>query len=123
MKSWPSRRLDETNMTFPKVVRRTLVVIMASVLLLFSSTPGAFAHDAVTGTSPSDGATVPNVPAEIEISMSNTPAVIGSEVQILDAGGTNWAAGGVEVLDTVATQQVRPGAPAGSYTVKWRFVS
>ncbi|AIY02093.1 hypothetical protein ART_2494 [Arthrobacter sp. PAMC 25486] len=55
--------------------------------------------------------------------MSNTPASIGSEVQVLDASGTNWATGGVEVLDRVATQAIKPGAPAGKYTVKWRLVS
>ena len=110
-------------MTLHKLVRRSFVAIMALMLLLFGSAGGALAHDAVTGTSPADGSTVGSLPNEVQISLTNTPAVIGSEVQVLDASGTNWATGRVDVLDKVATQHVRTGAPAGSYTVKWRLVS
>lgn len=110
-------------MTSKMLVRRTLMALMAVLLVFFGTSTAAFAHDALTGTSPADGATVDTVPEKIEINMSNTPASIGSEVQVLDASGTNWAAGGVDVLDRVATQAVKPGAPAGEYTVKWRLVS
>lgn len=113
----------ETNMTSKKLVRRALAGVMAFLLVFLGTSTAAFAHDAVTGTSPVDGATVAAVPEKIQISMSNTPAVIGSEVQVLDAAGTNWATGGVEVLDRVASQAVKAGAPAGKYTVKWRLVS
>ena len=123
MKSPARHRPDETNMTLHKLVPRAFVAIMALTLMLFGSATAALAHDSVTGTSPSDGATVQSMPEKIEISMSNTPAVVGSEVQVLDASGTNWATGGVDVLDKVATQHVSPGAPAGDYTVKWRLVS
>lgn len=97
--------------------------VLALLLVFFGTSTAAFAHDSVTGTSPADGDTVDTVPDMLEISMSNTPASIGSEVQLLDDSGTNWATGGVEVLDRVATQAVKPGAPAGKYTVKWRLVS
>ncbi|MBO9705010.1 MAG: copper resistance protein CopC, partial [Arthrobacter sp.] len=40
-----------------------------------------------------------------------------------DASGTNWAEGGVDILDNVVTQKLKPGAPAGTYTVQWRVVS
>ncbi len=123
MKSPANHQPDETNMTLHKLVRRSFVAIMALMLLLFGSAGGALAHDAVTGTSPADGSTVGSLPNEVQISLTNTPAVIGSEVQVLDASGTNWATGSVDVLDKVATQHVRTGAPAGSYTVKWRLVS
>ncbi len=118
-----SRRHGETNVTSKKHVRGALAGVLALFLLFFGSATAAFAHDALTGTSPADGATVATAPDKIEISMSNVPAVIGSEVQVLDESGTNWATGGVEVLDRVASQAVKPGAPAGKYTVKWRLVS
>lgn len=110
-------------MTSKRRLGRVLASAVALFLLFFGSSSAAFAHDSVTGTSPADGATVDAVPSTIEISMSNTPAVIGSEVQVLDESGTNWATGGVDVLDRVANQAVKPGAPAGKYTVKWRLVS
>lgn len=123
MKSLASRRVSETNMTPQSLLRRFLTAVLAVFLLLLGTSGAALAHDAVTGTSPADGSTVASVPEKVEITLSNTPAVIGSQVQVLDAAGTNWASGNVEVLDEVAAQAVKPGAPAGKYTVKWRLVS
>lgn len=110
-------------MTSKKLLVRVLASALALFLLFFGSSTAAFAHDSLTGTSPANGATVDAVPDKVEISMSNVPAVIGSEVQVLDDSGTDWATGGVDVLDRVASQAVKPGAPAGKYTVKWRLVS
>ena len=118
-----SHRVDETNMTSKKLVRRSLAGVLALLLVFFGTSTAAFAHDAVTATSPSDGATVATVPDEIQITLSNTPAVIGSQVVVADEAGTNWATGDVQVLDKVASQALRPGAPAGKYTVQWRLVS
>ncbi len=123
MKNPASHRPSETNMTPQGLVRRAFTALLAVMLLLLGSSTAALAHDAVTGTTPADGSTVATVPAKIEISMSNTPAVIGSQVLVLDSAGTDWGTGSVDVLDTVATQNVRPGAPAGKFTVKWRLVS
>lgn len=118
-----SHRVDETNMTSKKLLRRSLAGILALLLVFFGTATAAFAHDAVTETSPSDGSTVATVPAEIQITLSNTPAVIGSQILVFDEAGTNWASGDVQVLDKAATQALRSGAPAGKYTVQWRLVS
>ncbi|SEE96964.1 hypothetical protein SAMN04489740_3410 [Arthrobacter alpinus] len=123
MKTPAKRQPIETNMTPQKLVRRVFAALLAMMLLLLGSSTAALAHDAITGTTPADGSTVETVPDKIEITMSNTPAVIGSQVLVLDSAGTDWATGSVDVLDTVATQNVRPGAPAGKFTVKWRLVS
>ncbi|ALV46628.1 hypothetical protein MB46_15145 [Arthrobacter alpinus] len=123
MKTPANRQPIETNMTPQKLVRRVFAALLAMTLLLLGSSTAALAHDAITGTTPADGSTVETVPDKIEITMSNTPAVIGSQVLVLDSAGTDWATGSVDVLDTVATQNVRPGAPAGKFTVKWRLVS
>ncbi len=118
-----SRHSGETNMTSKTLVRRSLVGVMALLLVFFAPSTAAFAHDAVTETSPADGSTVATVPEQIQITLSNTPAVIGSQVLVVDEAGTNWASGEVQVLDKAATQELRPGAPAGKYTVQWRLVS
>ncbi|MBP2412935.1 methionine-rich copper-binding protein CopC [Arthrobacter stackebrandtii] len=106
---------------FPAV--RILAGVLVLLLMLFGSVTAASAHDAVTGTAPSDGETVDTVPEQVTVTMSNTPATIGSEIQVVDGSGTNWATGPVDVLDQTATQAIKPGAPAGEYTVKWRLVS
>lgn len=123
MKSLAHRRFCETNMTRQRLTRRLAAALVASFLVLLGYPGAALAHDAVTGTTPANGATVAVVPQAIEITMSNTPATIGSQVLVLDQAGSNWAEGDVTVLDTVASQALRPGAPAGTYTVKWRLVS
>lgn len=123
MKILARHHFCETNMTLQGLVGRLLAGLLGALLVVMGASGAALAHDSVTGTSPANGTTVATVPQTIEISMSNTPATIGSQVLVLDQAGTNWAQGDVTVLDAVASQAVRPGAPAGRYTVKWRLVS
>ena len=47
----------------------------------------------------------------------------GSQILVNDAAGSNWADGAVEIVDNVASQKLKPGAPAGAFTVAWRVVS
>lgn len=100
--------------------------LLASVLalgLLFGAASAASAHDALESSSPADGSTVATVPDQITLTMSDTPGALGSEIKVLDAAGTNWAQGAVKVVDNLAVEQLRSGAPAGKYTVQWRLVS
>lgn len=90
--------------------------------LLVTASPAA-AHDELTGSTPADGEVLQDAPDAVELTFSNVPAAIGSEVRVLDAEGTDWADGDVRILDNAATQKLRSGAPAGSYTVQWRVVS
>lgn len=108
-------------------VRNAVAVIVAFVMAVLlsvslSATP-ASAHDELAGSNPEDGATVAQVPDQIELTFSNVPSAIGSQVQVLDSANEDWAEGDVQITDTVASQAVRSGAPAGQYTVNWRIVS
>lgn len=123
MKTLARHRMSETNMTLQRLARRLIAAFLATFLVLLGTSGAVLAHDAVTGTTPANGSTVTVMPETIEISMSNTPATLGSQVLVLDQAGNNWAQEDVTVLDTVASQALRPGAPAGTYTVKWRLVS
>jgi hypothetical protein len=95
--------------------------VLAAVVLGLAGP--ASAHDAAESTSPAQGATVPAPPAEVSVTFSNTPLGIGSSFSVTDAAGTEWADGAVQIVDAVATQKLRPGGPAGGYTVTWRVVS
>ncbi|MCQ1986402.1 copper resistance CopC family protein [Arthrobacter sp. zg-Y844] len=105
---------------FAAVAAAFLLALCAGLLL---SAPPAAAHDELTGSTPGNGAVVDTAPESVELTFSNVPAAIGSEVRVLDEEGTDWAQGQVRILDNTATQPLRPGAPAGSYTVQWRVVS
>lgn len=99
------------------------VVILAIASLLLLSTVPATAHDGLTASAPASEETVPTLPGEIQLTFSNPPSGIGATVIVSDDDGTDWAEGPVSVTNAVATQLLRPGAPAGTYTVQWRVVS
>lgn len=98
-------------------------VLLVAFTLVLGSASGASAHDELNSSTPEPGATLETVPQAIELTFTNVPATIGSQVQVLDAAGEDWAEGEVSITDAVATQAIRDGAPAGTYTVNWRVVS
>lgn len=97
--------------------------LMMALALILGAANGASAHDELASSNPEPGATLDAAPEAIELTFSNVPATIGSEVQVLDEAGEDWAEGEVSITDAVATQALRDGAPAGTYTVNWRVVS
>ncbi|WP_426005565.1 copper resistance CopC family protein [Paenarthrobacter sp. NyZ202] len=108
-----------------RTIRPLLAAVVAAVALtaavLFGAAP-ASAHDVAESTAPANGASVAEVPASVSITFNNRPLAIGSGVTVT-SGGENWADGAVEIIDNQAVQKLRPGAPAGQYTVTWRVVS
>lgn len=108
-------------------VQRLAVLLAGAVMIAFAlilgSASGASAHDELSSSNPEAGATLEEVPEVIELTFTNVPATIGSQVQVLDGAGEDWAEGDVSITDAVATQAIREGAPAGTYTVNWRVVS
>lgn len=108
-------------------IRQLLAVVVAFTAVLFSaalfSAAPAFAHDSAESTSPANGSTVASVPDAVSITFNNRPLLLGSQIRVNDASGRNWADGSVEIVDTVVSQKLRPGAPAGAFTVIWRVVS
>ena len=103
-----------------------LGLIAVAVVLLGTALLGAgaaSAHDAVESTSPAAGATVPTPPAAVSITLSNHPLTLGTQIKVSDPAGTDWADGPVEIVDNVASQKLKAGAPAGLYTVQWRVAS
>ncbi|MET1021253.1 MAG: copper resistance CopC family protein [Arthrobacter sp.] len=95
--------------------------ILAAVLL--GAVAPASAHDAAESTSPASGETVAMPPEKVSVTFNKNPLSLGSQMQVNDSAGTNWADGAVEIVDNVVSQKLKPGAPAGAYTVVWRVVS
>jgi methionine-rich copper-binding protein CopC len=101
--------------------RAAVVVGLATALALPAST--AQAHDVLESTNPANGSTVASVPASIVLTYDHTPIAIGTEILVKDATGANQADGPAQVVDNNVSQAIKPGAPAGTYTVVWRVVS
>jgi methionine-rich copper-binding protein CopC len=96
-------------------------VVFAAVLL--GAVGPASAHDTAESTSPASGATLATPPDKVSVTFNHNPLALGSEILVNDATGANWADGSVEIVDNVASQKLKSGAPAGLYTVRWRVAS
>jgi hypothetical protein len=108
------------------VVRALLAALLAtSALLLGVVAPGtpASAHDSLAGSSPADGATVDVAPASVDLSFTQPPLAIGSQVQVTGPDGGVVNAGDLVLSDTTASQPLAPDLPAGAYRVAWRVTS
>ena len=109
-----------------KAARKAATALLAALVVLLAtlaSASAASAHDVVESTNPANGSTVASLPANLSITLDNTPGALGSSIQVKDASGKDWAQGSVQVVDHVVTQQLKAGGPAGKYTVLWRLVS
>ena len=108
-------------------IRRRPLSFLLGFLVLAAAVLGlagpAAAHDAAESSSPAQGASLPAPPEQVSVAFNNTPLGIGASFSIKDASGTEWADGQVRIVDNMASQKLRPGAPAGAYTVSWRVVS
>lgn len=106
--------------------RPQLLSLVLGLFVLAAATLGlagpASAHDAAESTSPAQGASLAALPNEVSVTFSNKPLAIGSSFSVKDAGGSEWADGSVQIADNVASQKLRAGGPAGTYTVAWRVV-
>ncbi|MFF1385123.1 copper resistance protein CopC [Arthrobacter sp. NPDC058288] len=110
-------------MRFIRPLLRALIGALLFTAAVLAAAAPASAHDAAESSSPAQGSTVATPPEKVSVTFNKDPLALGSQIQVKDAAGTNWAEGPVEIVDNVASQKLRPGAPAGEFTVVWRVVS
>ena len=104
-------------------LRRALLGAVVLVAVLLGAVSPASAHDTAESTSPAAGATLAAPPEQVSVTFNHNPLALGSQILVNDATGANWADGRVEIVDNVAAQKLKSGAPAGLYTVHWRVAS
>ena len=101
-------------------------------LLTLLPAPAASAHAFLTGSSPSDGATLASAPSEIRLSFSESVALEAMDIDIVDAGGTHYPLSAVHLADPAAAAgtedpvEVVAGLPPlgpGAYRLSWRTLS
>lgn len=86
---------------------------------------GVAAHALLIDSDPASGATVGTPPTEIHLTFGEAPDPRLTTVKVLDAAGTDHAAGPVQPVAGHSEQLVVPlkSLPDGIYTVAWRTVS
>ena len=110
----------------PSICRRLLSVVLGTLVIaaaLLGVSAPASAHDAAESSSPAQGATVASPPEKVSVTFNKNPLGIGAQFSVKDSSGAEWADGAVDIVDNVASQKLKAGAPAGTYTVAWRVVS
>ncbi len=58
---------------------------------------------------------MPAAPGTVSLTLSERPLALGTQIKVNDAAGTNWSDGAVQIVDNVASQKLKAGAPAGPY--------
>jgi copper resistance protein C len=82
----------------------------------------AQAHDELVSTNPADKSQVQTMPDSIVLNFEEPAVKVGSQVIVRGPNG-NVAEGAPVFAKSTVTQAVKPGAPAGAYTVLWRVTS
>jgi methionine-rich copper-binding protein CopC len=82
----------------------------------------AWAHSALTATTPAASATVTEPLDEVTLTFNEHPHQRFSVVVVRGPGGVSYSDGGVRVVDATVHQAVHP-LKSGRYTVGWRVVS
>jgi methionine-rich copper-binding protein CopC len=104
--------------TLRRRVSLTAAVLLGITIAFTAASVPASAHGAVESMSPADGAALQSAPDRIEMEFA-TELAAGAELVVVDASGTNWADGEIQVDGRAATQPVQSAMPDGSYEVRW----
>lgn len=104
---------------------RTLVATAALATASLLGMNPATAHDELVSTNPTDGATLTEAPASLELTYSGDIMDVdgANQVRVTNAAGESITDGDPEVDGTVVTQDLATAAADDTYTVTWRVVS
>lgn len=92
------------------------------VLALCAVTAPASAHTEVTSTIPADQMVLQRPPDAVVVNLTEPALAMGTQVVVTGPSG-DVQQGSPRLVDRTITQPLQPGAPAGSYTVRWRATS
>jgi copper resistance protein C len=100
------------------VLRRSLVLVAAVVVVVAGSMTPAAAHVELEASDPAAGAVLPAAPPSLSLTFSSTPITVGVDVVAPD--GTPVAVGELGRQGATVVVPLPPLEQAGAYTVTWR---
>lgn len=106
----------------PRRHRLGVVALLGAVIFTVLGTQSASAHNALVGTVPADGTTVATPPAAVVLTFNEPALATGTKVLVTGPDGSATE-GDPKLVDTTVQQGLRPGLPAGNYSVEWRVTS
>ncbi|MEV4511210.1 copper resistance CopC family protein [Dactylosporangium sp. NPDC049525] len=99
-----------------------LTLVSVATALITTASP-AWAHNALRGSTPAEGASLPTSPAAITMTFRESPNAAMAKVVVVDAAGVDLIAGAPTGAGTTLTQLLRAASTAGPVTVTYRVVS
>ncbi|MEU7281290.1 copper resistance protein CopC [Streptomyces sp. NPDC045431] len=116
-----------TALSRPRGLSRLLLVTAVLLGALFTGAAPAFAHAALTGSDPKDGAVVATAPKGVTLTFSEQVAMDDDSIRVLEPSGKRADTKKLRDLSTRAVVRygvdLHAGLPNGTYTVAWRAVS
>lgn len=99
-----------------------MLLALAGLSLLAGAGP-AFAHSALIGSDPRNGAVMATGPQQVNLTFSESVQAGFSDVTVVGPDGRQWQAAEPSVDGAVVSVPVRSLGPAGEYTVGYRVLS
>ena len=89
------------------------------MLAVWAGASQAFAHNSLTSTNPADQETVQGPPRAVVLTFDDPVIARGAQVLVTGPSG-QIQQGKPGLAKNTVTQDLQPGAAAGTYTVSWR---
>jgi methionine-rich copper-binding protein CopC len=100
-----------------------LVVLGGVVGLTVGAALPAAAHNVLTGSDPTDGATLKSAPTSVTLTFDQTVQNFEPVLTVTGPNGNQFQTGAPEVKDNTIATAVQGAGPAGLYTIAYRIVS
>lgn len=104
------------------------VIAVAALMLALvagglASAGAAWAHAALIASDPAENAELPQPPPRVSATFNEPMQAQFAAMTVIGPDGDNWSDGDPQVDGAVISVDVRPGGPAGAYTVNYRATS
>lgn len=100
-----------------------LVAVMLGLSATLVPTGTASAHATRVASDPAENAELARPPARVSATFNEPMQALFAAMTVVGPDGAQWSDGDVAVDGTVIGVAVRPGGPAGVYTVNYRATS
>jgi methionine-rich copper-binding protein CopC len=101
---------------------RLLVVLAGAMLAVWAGASPVWAHNTLTSTNPADQEMVQRPPQAVVLTFDVSVIATGTQVVVTGPSGQVQQSE-PRLAENTVSQDLQPGAPAGTYTVAWRVTS
>lgn len=106
-----------------RATAKNLLVAALAVSALLIGAPTASAHSVVTGSDPTDGASIATGPEQVSVSFNEVPQSQFATLNVVGPDGNLWSKGDPRIEGQSIVVDVGELGPVGDYTIAYRVTS